>query len=363
MRSRNGFSVVITIIFACLLHLLSGCSGSESAVKVNEFGYEEFPFAYYEMPPAFKDSQLFEKTILDYSNSLDGKTIFIDPGHGGNDRRNTSRDGSIVEADVNLKVALHLRGFLQRSGARVLMSRESDTTITLMQRSEMANNSGADLFISIHHNSTSDKSNYWTNYTSTFYHAQPGNARYSLYDHVAARYVQRDLAYALRNPGSLASFDGTMSDYLIYPGDGFSVLRETNIPAILVECSFYTSRLEEQRLNEDQFNKIEAWGVYIGVAKFFKQNERSVVLSEALSKFEGNDLELVFELNDSSPINMDNIKIYLNAVEQLPQRINGNSSIMVRLENPPVGTHMVRVTYHESEDKAAKPLHRQIVIK
>jgi N-acetylmuramoyl-L-alanine amidase len=360
---KNYLRKLFIILSFFLSLFLISCSSSDQTVKINEYGYEDLPYAYYELPLDFKDQARMNQTLADYSESLTGKIIFIDPGHGGDDRKNTSRDGTIVEADINLMVALHLRGFLQRSGANVIMSRESDTTISLERRSELANASGADLFISIHHNSTSDKSNYWTNYTSTFYHASPGIAKYSPYNHTIAKYVQRDLSYALRNPGSLASFDGTMSDYLIYPDQGFAVLRETDIPSILVECAFFTSRLEEKRLNLDQFNKVEAWGIYIGIAKFYKKNSNSIVLSDTKSQFLGDDLHLIIETSDSKPLDPSKMQIYLNNTKLTPEETKMQKTIMVIIKNPAEGNHQLNISYIDEEGYSPRPLNKQIVIK
>ncbi len=86
----------------------------------------------------------------------------------------------------------------------------------------------------------------WTDYTSTYYHGFDTDYVYEPSERDIARYIQRDLSYAMRNAGGPGSFDGTYSDYAIYPGEGFAVLRNTVIPAVLVECGFHTNTHEEQ---------------------------------------------------------------------------------------------------------------------
>lgn len=66
------------------------------------------------------------------------------------------------------------------------------------------------------------------------------------------------------------SFDGTLSDFIIYPNSGFSVLRLAEIPAVLLECAFFTSAYEEQRLKLEEFNQIQAWGIFRGLGKYLK---------------------------------------------------------------------------------------------
>jgi N-acetylmuramoyl-L-alanine amidase len=237
---------------------------------------------YYVKPFDWHPEQIQDSTINFYSNYYKGFTIFIDPGHGGTDRKNKGPKGLAIEADVNLKVGLYLRNYLQRAGAKVIMSRDFDTLITLDDRSKMANESGADIFISIHHNTPGRAGDVYTNYTSTYYHGTPKDPVYEPCNHDLARYIQRDLAYVMGNSGGLGSFDGTYSDFWIYPGVGFSVLRKTVIPRVLVECAFHTSEYEEQRLIVDEFNQIQAWGIFRGLGKYLRQGVVRLYSSDSL---------------------------------------------------------------------------------
>ena len=169
------------------------------------------PKPYYVKPNEWKTPDKKDSVINFYSKFLKGWKIFLDPGHGGQDRKNIGIKKRVVEADVNLKVALYLRDYLTRAGAIVFMSRDKDTTVSLADRVKMATESGADIFISIHHNAMPGDEN--TYYASTWYHAVEGDPKFHPCNRDLARYIQRDLAYALRISGSLASFDGTMSDY------------------------------------------------------------------------------------------------------------------------------------------------------
>ena len=162
-----------------------------------------------------------------------------------------------------------LRDFLREAGVKVIMSRDKDITVDLKERSYMADRSGAELFISIHHNAPGRDGDRGINYTSTYYHAKETDYEYEPSERDIAKYIQRDLAYAMRNSGGLGSFDGTYSDYWIYPGAGFSVLRVTKIPSILVECGFFTNLHEERRLALDEFNRIQAWGIFRGIASYY----------------------------------------------------------------------------------------------
>lgn len=285
-------------LFAPVLFLVYGCS-SQSPL-------------YYEVPRAFEDDQLMLEIIENYRPHLSGKTIFIDPGHGGEDRRGGGPLGS-VEADVNLNVALSLRDFLELAGATVILSRTTDETVDLKYRSVLANESGANLFVSIHHNAPGREGDNWTNYTSTYYHATKDDYEYEPVEHDVARYIQRDLAYAMRNPGGLGSFDGTYSDYWIYPGEGFSVLRRTEIPAVLVEAGFFTHWMEEQRLMIEDFNRIEGWGIFLGLGRYFRDGYPEIAYLDT-DELDKDSVSINYELTDEKGIAPESIEVFVDQV-------------------------------------------------
>lgn len=235
------------------------------------------------VPPREWTSTTAIDSIVDaYRPFLAGHTIFLDPGHGGEDRVNRGPAGDAIEADVNLRVALSLRALLARAGAAVVMSRDRDTSVALADRAVLATSVGAELFISLHHNATGTGDNI-TNYSSVYYHARPGLPGFHPANHDIARYIQRDMSYAMRNPSSPSSptFDGTLSDFDIYPNSGFAVLRAATIPAILIEGSFFTHPHEERRLAMEEFNRIEAWGVFLGIGRYFRSGfPRLILLSD-----------------------------------------------------------------------------------
>jgi N-acetylmuramoyl-L-alanine amidase len=87
---------------------------------------------------------------------LAGKTILIDPGHGGNDTGAIS--GHVMEKTVTLAVSLKLRSLLQAQGATVEMTRDSDKTLALQERRDASNRLCPDLFLSIHANAVGNSS-------------------------------------------------------------------------------------------------------------------------------------------------------------------------------------------------------------
>ena len=85
---------------------------------------------------------------------LTNKIIIVDPGHGGSDPGAVA--GNIKEKDLNLQVAKILTDMLKEAGANVYMTRKDDRYVGLYTRAAIANNLNADLFISIHHNASSN---------------------------------------------------------------------------------------------------------------------------------------------------------------------------------------------------------------
>ena len=198
----------------------------------------------YEYPSDWKDLSVRAHTISEYSKYLSGRKIFIDPGHGGEDRKNRNKSGEVIEADVNLRVALNLKKYLEAAGANVILSREEDKTVKLSDRSDLSNASGAEIFISIHHNAPSTKEDDYSDYTAVYYHANEIDSVYEPCNHDIAKFIERDLSYVMHNPGGLGSFDGTYSDYNIYPKEGFSVLRKSKSLRCSLNADFILAGLK-----------------------------------------------------------------------------------------------------------------------
>jgi len=353
------FSALLIIIF------IWSCSGfvetSKEIVGSGYYEYVEIEHPYFEIPNELRNRNNYTRAITIFSEYLNGTKIFLDPGHGGMDRKNRSRNNKVVEADVNLKVALYLKEYLQDAGAEVIMSRDKDTTISLEERSIMANESGADLFISVHHNATGDSLNFWTNYTSTFYHALDDDYEYEPFERNMARYVQRDLAYAVRNSGGTGTFDGAYSDYVINPGEGFSVLRGTKIPSILVECSFFTNRMEEARLSVDAFNKVEAWGIFKGLAKFYKDGTPKFEFDKSSSSFENGKLNLVFRI-DKGSLDPSSVKVFVDSLAGKYELV-GIDKIKISIEENDSVERTIKIISSDEKGSYTFPFERKIVIK
>jgi N-acetylmuramoyl-L-alanine amidase len=227
-----------------------------------------------------------------YASALKGQKICLDPGHGGDADVKNYKTGptGVREAEVNLRVAHFLREFLEQAGAQVYMTRTADYFVGLGERSYYANTCGAEYFISMHHNAVSNPK---VNYTTTWYHA---DSDYEIIDIDLARYINDGVANALDLPQYTPR--PLRTDYQIYPNAGFGVLRATKIPATLCEASFHSNPEEEQRIANPDYNKREAYGYFIGLAKFFFAGvPKATILSPAtMTKYR--QPELIAQLSD-----------------------------------------------------------------
>jgi N-acetylmuramoyl-L-alanine amidase len=255
-------------------------------------------------------------------------------------------------------VSLYLREFLTKAGAVVFMSRDKDTTVDLKDRSILANKSGADIFISVHHNAYSKDEDDMTNYTSTYYHAKESNYEYEPMNRDLARYVQRDLAYAMRNSGGPGSFDGTYSDYTVHPRAGFSVLRLTEIPAILIECGFHTHPQQEQKIAIEEFNKIEAFGIFKGLCRYFGNGVPKISYINQIKK--DSTLILNYSIQDKFGIDSNSIKVYIDSSVVNNFVYDSQKSILQVGLNEIQAEHSIRIIAANKNGNHAYPFQHKI---
>ncbi|WP_439484039.1 N-acetylmuramoyl-L-alanine amidase [Cyclobacterium plantarum] len=207
-----------------------------------------------------------DNNISSPSDQLKGKTILLDPGHGGTAATDSYRVGPSGEREewVNLRVALLLGEMLEKAGANVIFSRMDDSFVSLDDRSKLALDNKADLFVSIHHNATADST---VNFPIIYFHGSAVENRASV---VLGQKVADQLRKNLfdgQGPFSL------VSDYTIFSTSGASVLRGTyGIPGIIAEASFFTHPGEENRLKSTIYNEMEARAYFEGIIDFFSSS-------------------------------------------------------------------------------------------
>jgi len=214
--------------------------------------------------------------------------IVIDPGHGGHDSGTLGTDG-IEEKDVVLDVALRLGKLLHdRLGSEIIYTRSDDTFIPLETRTAIANKAQADLFLSIHANSSPDASargveTYYLNFTSSpdaLETAARENAvsdqsihqlsdlvkKIALKDKIEeSREFAGDVQQGLY--GGLQKGNAGLKDRGVKKAP-FVVLIGANMPSILAEISFVTNKKDARQLQEPEYRERVAESLYKGVAKY-----------------------------------------------------------------------------------------------
>jgi len=193
--------------------------------------------------------------------------IFIDPGHGGRDRANRSPTG-YVEADGTLDISARMRQLLEKQpGIEVMMSREADETVSLQERSRMANKWGADLFTSIHTNAAGSPDVGGIE----IFHSHNGEwgNKFSADARKSAVFVLEELLKmtGLRNRGVKTRLV-TAKDSPFYAMDHYAVIRRTKSPAIIAEIGFHTNPSEEALLKTASFRQKAAEAMAAGIMNY-----------------------------------------------------------------------------------------------
>ena len=189
-------------------------------------------------------------TKRDINVQKSNKLIVIDPGHGGDEPGSLGKiDDKIVlyEKDVNLKIAMVAYNKLINEGYNVIATRTDDSTVSLMQRVEIANESNAALFVSVHNNSFEDSS---AKGTLTMYAYDDEKDDDSMTGYKLANTIQ---PFILEATGGQDR--GLLKNPKIY------VLAKTTMPAALVECLFVSNEEDLKKLMNEKL--IEEMGIAI----------------------------------------------------------------------------------------------------
>lgn len=179
-------------------------------------------------------------------DQLAQKTIVIDPGHGGSDSGTLSANQKYMEKTYTLQTAKKVANELQKRHVNVIMTRTTDTYVTLKQRTDIAFNNHADLFISFHFNSDDG------------YGQANGYGIYSY--HKDAENVADKLASGLDNL-PVANRGVSFGNYY--------VLRENKRPAILCEMGFMDSSKDLPYIQSSNYQEHVAKDVAKSLDKYF----------------------------------------------------------------------------------------------
>ena len=181
--------------------------------------------------------------------------VFIDAGHGGSDPG--ALGFGYRESDLNLQIAKKIESKLKSRGIDVKMSRSSDIYYSLSERAEMANDYGADAFVSIHQNSAESAS---ANGIETYYNRNKEEEK-PLSNDVQTQVINKTGA---TNRG--------------VKNAEFTVLVKSNMISALVECGFISNESEVKNLSDSDYQDKLATGIADGIENYLKSN---VIIEES----------------------------------------------------------------------------------
>ena len=196
-----------------------------------------------------------KRRVYDYSQLPNIKQnkflVVIDPGHGGPDP-GAIGIGGIRETDVVLQVSKIVKNLLSEKGVKVKLTRNNEVDLDLPPRVSIANNMGADIFVSIHANASRGKRKDVNGLETFYYRGWRGR--------LLAKRIQKQILRV--SPGS--------PDRGVKQGR-FYVIKNTRMPAVLVEIGFLTGRLDARRLEKTAHRKRIAYAIAKGILEYLSK--------------------------------------------------------------------------------------------
>ena len=195
-------------------------------------------------------------------------TIIIDAGHGGYDGGAQAADGT-QEKNINLSIALKLKEYLSLGGFNVILTREKDEGIEddvtasiakrkvsdMKKRLKIINDNEGAVFVSIHLNKFTTSS---VSGAQVFY--SPNNEK----SVKLATEIQKSIVGMLQKDNERQVKKGDKSIFL---------LKNADIPAVIVECGFLSNKEELSLLKDDEYQSKLAFSIYCGLMEYYSQQE------------------------------------------------------------------------------------------
>ncbi len=198
----------------------------------------------------YDNKNLVLKIRKPFEATLYGKIIAIDPGHGGKEAGSTGPT-EVPEKDINLAISKYLKEELEKNGATVIMTREDDSDVDLYERVKIAQDSDADILISIHNNALPDGQNPYEIHGTTTYYYNPQAVK-------LANIVQKNLVAQTK-----------FKDLGIKKGS-FVLTRPTKPVSLLVEVGYMIHPYEYAQLLSEKNQRAYAVGICNGLKEYLK---------------------------------------------------------------------------------------------
>lgn len=195
------------------------------------------------------------------------KLICLDPGHGNSTSGKKSPDGKYREYEHNWDMCLKLKAAFERCGFKTMMTRSDPYVDTkLANRCSIANNAGADLFISMHSNAAGNGGWYNARGWSVFVYSKTGSS------YTIANTINNVAFPAIKNTFGLTT-RGVLTG-------NFAVIRDTKMPAILIESAFHDNKEDVSLLISQTFRRAHCEYIVKGVCKYYgvpyKENTNTI---------------------------------------------------------------------------------------
>ena len=204
---------------------------------------------------ANQNSSYIKKRVQDYLDLPNVKQnkflVVIDPGHGGPDP-GAIGIGGIRETDVVLEVSKIVKKLLSDKGVKVRLTRKNEVDLDLPARVSFANKKDADIFVSIHANASRGKRRDINGLETFYFRGWKGR--------LLAKRIQKQILRV--SPGS--------PDRGVKQGR-FYVIKNTRMPAVLVEIGFLTGRLDARRLEKNVHRKRLAYAIAKGILEYLSK--------------------------------------------------------------------------------------------
>ena len=210
--------------------------------------------------------------------------VVIDPGHGGQDLGAT-RD-SFVEAEIVLQIAEKVKQQLQQKNVQVTLTRKDARGISLKNRVQLANDLGADLFVSLHANTSTSESitgmEFYFNSPQSINHQlaeverspQPDNRE-------VIRKIRNDFAFydktakSLNLTRAIQNRSSTIEEKSVIKRAPFYVIDHTTMPSVLVELGFISNRREAKKLVSPEFQDKVAAQLATAILEYKEKSDKS----------------------------------------------------------------------------------------
>ena len=212
-----------------------------------------------------------------YLGARGARTVVIDAGHGGKDPGTSSRTG-YLEKDLVLDVALRTRAHLAAAGIRVILTRDGDRFWELEDRPYLAARGGGDVFVSLHLNAAASRTvqGVETFVTAAENHPPTAGAGIGKFPAVPNNQFNHS-NHVLGNQLQRALVGVTRAEDRGLKHARFVVLRNSAMPAALIECGFLSNAQEAQKLATPSYRESVALGVAQGILNYFALVNRAKV--------------------------------------------------------------------------------------